>query len=886
MWACIYKKSFSQIWRELTKKGWTYRKSTGLSNNQRYLPPGGDLKGTEGVDFFDGEASLLRYCRSQGWLAFAPAHAVTTAADAAPITHAAGSPAGTAHDAGPLAEALPTPSEAVPTPILPARAEPTSTTPSLASADPKKAASPKPRAAAKAASAAGGPTAANTPQASTKATGRQVPRSASNSTAPPSSKRRRTDLLVQENDSSVPADTVQTVPEGTVGMQDNPGPATTEATSLPRAAGRGISLDDFDSDNFLDALRRDLLFEATDSDDLNIGGEDWLLALDSDAEGDEDSILLDEDDDEEDDPATDFPVDDENDDDVGSEFDSVPVEFDLTGDDLDKLQADEWETYDEHHSSQVRQDALPLYDGPFGPTRAALAYAENPLAIFYFFLPKELWRRVATETNKFCVDSIDEIAAQMRAGARQRRERTPSTIVLSVDEYKTKLKRKSAIQPHEIIRFIGLLVARALEPRRESLSRHWITRVEGALSRGTFGQFLSRDRFHDIARYLHFNDNEKQADSGDRAFKIRPVIQALQKTLFRGYRLGARISFDEGMVPMRHRRNPMRQYMPAKPNKWGTKFYLTCCADSAYCSRLEIYCGKANDDESAVAQQAVVKNMTQVLRGQPSQRLICTDNFYTSIPLSHKLLSMGNAHVGTIRKDRKGWCTKIEFKQKKRPKRMPRGTCRMAVWRGHPEFVAVTWMDNKPRYSIQRAIRMRKYYKTIFLGLVDIAMVNAFIIHKMAMRRRGKPVPTHAAFMRRLHTGLLNQTSEDFSAGDDLEDLVTEPLPRQPHTLEKTEELNGTKRRQWLCKVCSAYAGPDTRSFETSYFCAECSRVKKGRVTLCNKTRRLEHGSALTCNEVWHQSWKNGMAIPPEMQHKIRFVGKRRPEVASEGADE
>lgn len=354
--------------------------------------------------------------------------------------------------------------------------------------------------------------------------------------------------------------------------------------------------------------------------------------------------------------------------------------------------------------------------------------------------------------------------------------------------------------------------------------------------------------------------------------------------------------------------------------------------------RLDIYCGKANQDEEAVAQQSVVKNITKVLRGQPSQRLICTDNFYTSIPLSDKLLSMGHRHVGTIRKDRKGWCAAIEFKQKRRPKRMPRGTCKMAVWKRRRDFVALTWMDNKPvrflatgcsthttqvsrrerdgsisavpcpqlvrdyheamggvdvhdqlrlqRYSIQRLIRMRKYYKTIFLGLVDIAMVNAFIVHKIAMRSRGKPVPTHAAFMRRLHTDLLNQASEDFAAGDDLADLVTEPLPCQPHTLEKTEEMNGVKRRQWLCKVCSAYAGPGVRSYETSYFCASCSTVKKGRVTLCNKARRLGHGSALTCNEVWHQSWKNGMAIPPEMQHKIRFVRKRRPEVESEVDEE
>lgn len=158
------------------------------------------------------------------------------------------------------------------------------------------------------------------------------------------------------------------------------------------------------------------------------------------------------------------------------------------------------------------------------------------------------------------------------------------------------------------------------------------------------------------------------------------------------------------------------------------------------------------------------------------------------------------------------------------------------------------------RYSIKRAMRMRKYYKTIFLGLVDLALVNAFIVHKIVMQRRGKPVPTHAAFMRRLHIDLLNPTNEDFVGGDDLENLVTEPLPRLPHILEKTVEMNGNKRGQWLCKVCSAYAGAGVRSYETSFFCATCSREKKGGVTLCKKLRRLEHGSALTCDQVWHHS--------------------------------
>eukprot|EP00644_Phytophthora_capsici_P003366 jgi/Phyca11/130880/e_gw1.99.87.1 len=183
---------------------------------------------------------------------------------------------------------------------------------------------------------------------------------------------------------------------------------------------------------------------------------------------------------------------------------------------------------------------------------------------------------------------------------------------------------------------------------------------------------------------------------------------------------------------------------------------------------------------------------------------------------------------------------------------------------------------------------MRKYYKTLFIGLVDIAMVNAFITHKLAMKKLQKAVPTHAVFMRRLHTDLLGQTSEDFTGGNDMEELITQPLPRQPHTLQKCEEKNKakTKYRQWLCKVCSAFAGPGARSFETSYFCATCTRAKKGRVTLCNKARRLEHGNRLTCDQIWHQTWRNGTSIPPELQHKIRFVDKRRPEVFDSNSED
>ncbi|ETM97152.1 hypothetical protein PPTG_20499, partial [Phytophthora nicotianae INRA-310] len=215
-----------------------------------------------------------------------------------------------------------------------------------------------------------------------------------------------TEQAVQDATQRIPDTTEQAVPEHAVESEEGREQEATE-TLEGGATRHGVSLDDFDSDDFLAALRRDRLFDDGDVGDFNAGGGDWLLTLDSDTEGDEDSILQDESDDDVGDDDVVVDANDESDDGNVVELDEVPVEFDLTRGDLDRLQAEEWDVYMEQEAGRVLHDASPLYDGPSGPTRAALAYAEDPLAIFYFFLPKELWRRIAMETNKYRRDSID-----------------------------------------------------------------------------------------------------------------------------------------------------------------------------------------------------------------------------------------------------------------------------------------------------------------------------------------------------------------------------------------------------------------------------------------------------------------------------------------------
>ncbi|KAG6610542.1 uncharacterized protein IUM83_06543 [Phytophthora cinnamomi] len=311
-----FEKSFQQIWRELTKKGWTYRRSTGLRNAQRYLPPNGNLKGTEGIDFFVAEASTESMpCLQEG-----------------------------------VALQLPEAPEAV----------------------------------------------VDSPHHAV--------------TEDPVGVTSATELAVTDNSAPSTEDVVTEEGVNQVGA---------------RLSTTAVSQDDFDSDEFLDALKRDQLFASTEPDDLDTDDADWLLELNSDAEGDEESILLDEDEIDTDDNGAPAPresrSDDEPEEGEGLDVDELPVEFELTDEELDQLQADGWDTFDEQHAAQVLLGPMPLYDGPSGPTRAALAYAESPLAIFYFFLPKDLWRMIAKETNRYRTDSIDEVAQGMRARARARR---------------------------------------------------------------------------------------------------------------------------------------------------------------------------------------------------------------------------------------------------------------------------------------------------------------------------------------------------------------------------------------------------------------------------------------------------------------------------------
>ncbi|KAE9050313.1 hypothetical protein PR001_g2515 [Phytophthora rubi] len=100
------------------------------------------------------------------------------------------------------------------------------------------------------------------------------------------------------------------------------------------------------------------------------------------------------------------------------------------------------------------------------------------------------------------------------------------------------------------------------------------------------------------------------------------------------------------------------------------------------------------------------------------------------------------------------------------------------------------------RYSLQLAVTFRKYYKTVFLGLVDMALVNAFIVFREAQDQRGEKRTDHSMFLKLLQSQMLDLTAADFASDAYLCDR-TWPHSKNGYTCHQLGHLewaNGAKR--------------------------------------------------------------------------------------------
>ncbi|EGZ05815.1 hypothetical protein PHYSODRAFT_532573 [Phytophthora sojae] len=158
------------------------------------------------------------------------------------------------------------------------------------------------------------------------------------------------------------------------------------------------------------------------------------------------------------------------------------------------------------------------------------------------------------------------------------------------------------------------------------------------------------------------------------------------------------------------------------------------------------------------------------------------------------------------------------------------------------------------RYSLQLAIKYKKYYKSLFLGLVDLAVINAYIVHNAHRAAVGKRKMAHVKFLKDLHLQLCQLKDDDWDGLINNEILNATPSKsrsrshRPEHTRVQNDEWRagnnhtGSKRRTRVCKVCSLLKGTDgVRGGDSSIYCRDCKvttsskRPMASRVFLCDK---------------------------------------------------
>lgn len=340
---------------------------------------------------------------------------------------------------------------------------------------------------------------------------------------------------------------------------------------------------------------------------------------------------------------------------------------------------------------------------------------------------------------------------------------------------------------------------------------------------------MTRERFKKISASIHPNSNDTMLPRGDpnydKLHKVRPIVENLNRTIKEHYQNSKTVAVDESMILFKGR-SSLKQYNSMKPIKRGYK--VCCLADSktGYLLAFEIYTGKSDSSSSSgyTLGERVVINLTDHLKN--TGILVAFDNFFTSMNLMKEsrakeifavkwidskpvtiLSTVHNPNTVTFVSRKKKDGTKVSV------------SCPEAISAYNNYMGAVDRFDQfKERYGVGR--RSKKWWHRIFYFLIDLAIVNSYLLCKIAT---GKKSLHQLDFRINLAKQLISTFSSRKKRG------------RPVHCSEETMKITKTIRTQdnehmpvkeesrKRCKLCFLH-GKETR---TRIVCKTC------KVSLC-----------------------------------------------------
>ena len=267
-----------------------------------------------------------------------------------------------------------------------------------------------------------------------------------------------------------------------------------------------------------------------------------------------------------------------------------------------------------------------------GPT---VTIPPSAVEIFKYFLTDSICEMIVTQSNLYAKEAMGK-------------EKYSEWVKVSVEELRA---------------YFGLRILMGIV-KLPALSMYWSK--DTALNQHEVTSRISRNRFQEITRYIHFADNSTLTQRGqpgyDRLGKVRPVMKALKERFLANYSPNCEQAVDEAMISFQGR-SSLKQYLPAKPVKRGIKVWCRADSHNGYLSEIQVYTGQSATGEREVNLGGrVALDLARRLEGKHYH--LYFDNFFTSYTLLSSLLSKGVYACGTARQGYRGFPESLKMKNK------------------------------------------------------------------------------------------------------------------------------------------------------------------------------------------------------------------------------
>ncbi|XP_023947198.2 piggyBac transposable element-derived protein 4-like isoform X3 [Bicyclus anynana] len=379
-----------------------------------------------------------------------------------------------------------------------------------------------------------------------------------------------------------------------------------------------------------------------------------------------------------------------------------------------------------------------------GPTNPGA----DPYDIFIEIWDRQIMEHIAWETNKYA----QEVAAKMIENNTLR----PNSRICQW--YDT--------TPDELYTYFGLVLAMGVVGKSR-IEEYWSSTPDVFYTPG-FSAHMTTDRFLILSKCLHFNDNSMCAldldHSEARLFKIQPILSHLNNKFQKMYTLRQNIAVDESLLKWKGSLE-ISQIIPNKAAHRGIKTYEICESQTGYLWRFEVHAHKRNHKPASTT--ALVLKLIEGL--EHKGYTLWMDSFYQSPCLARQLKLLGFDCAGTLRTDRKfvPQALNILSKQDMRLGEitgLTAGDVDVMVWRDMNKVgmistyhgngqntvqgstkpilildynIMMGGVDKKDQllsmYPVERK-RTRVWYKKLFKRLLNVSVLNAYIIHHHTSR--------------------------------------------------------------------------------------------------------------------------------------------------------